>query len=66
MKKLLILSIISVFTLSSFATFPSKENKEPVKLKTWFYTCADGRKGSFLCDGCDHSSALIIANTICQ
>ncbi len=66
MKKILIFSVTCSFMLCSFSTLPSKEKKDVVKLQTWYYTCADGRKGSFLCDGCNHESALIIANSICQ
>ena len=66
MKKLLILSAISVFTLSSFSTIPNNSDKKVVKLSLWNYKCKNGRTGSFWCDGCGQSSAMTIANSLCQ
>ena len=64
MKKLLVLSVIGMITLSSFGTTFAEE-KKTVKLTTWYYKCKSGGSGSFLCDGCDSGSALTIAVSIC-
>ncbi|WP_395045090.1 hypothetical protein [Flavobacterium sp.] len=65
MKKILILSVLFIFTLSSF-------NSKEVKAKnvlptTWNYKCRDGSSGQIYCpSGCSYSEALSIANHICS
>ena len=75
MKNLLILAVITIFTLSSFATNTTEDVKLISKtgskinnqtFTTWYYLCRSGRRGSFICNGCDRSEATIIANSNCQ
>ncbi len=64
MKKLSILTLIGLFTLSSFTT--KNENKKVVKMIQWQYECLNGRKGTFWCNGCGQEEAHIIASSICN
>ena len=61
MKKLLLLSIVGVFSLSSFA------NKSTVlkAASTWKYTCPNGTTGTFICP-CSQADAQIIGNQKCK
>lgn len=63
MKKILILSVIGVFTLSSFSTVAKKE---VVKPQYWTARCADGSNGGyFMCD-CTQEQANAIAVIMCN
>lgn len=60
MKKLLMLSIVGIMSLSSFGTKETK--KEVVKMSYWKIYCNGVDSGSgFWCDGCSQGSANIIA-----
>ena len=63
MKKLLILSIIGVFSLSSFSTV---EKKEVVKAKDWTAICADGSIGGYFYCDCTQAQANQIAGIMCN
>ena len=64
MKKTIILSVVSIFFLSSFTTMTSK--KEVVKPKYWTVRCADGSIGGyFMCD-CTQAQANAIASIMCN
>lgn len=63
MKKLLILSVIGVFTLSSFSTV---EKKEVVKMKYWTAMCANGTIGGYFACDCTQSQANQIAGVMCN
>lgn len=64
MKKIIALSLIGIFTLSSFGV---NIKKTSVELQRWYYKCGDGRTGSFLMErGSERSAALEIANALCH
>lgn len=63
MKKLLILPLIALFTLSSFTT--KKAEKKQVTLYRVYYHCTDGSGGgSFLIN--DLAGAQAVANHLCS
>ena len=62
MKKLLVLSVVGVFSLSSFVS--NTEEKE-LEAKIWRYTCANGSTGTFICP-CNQADAQFIGNYHCQ
>lgn len=63
MKKLLVLTVIGVFSLSSFSSI---EKKETVLMQKWYARCADGTiGGTFVCD-CTQSQANQIAGIMCD
>ena len=64
MKKLLILSVVSVFALSSFTTKESK--KEVVKMQYWTARCADGSNGGYFACDCTQSQANAITHIMCN
>ena len=65
MKKLIMLSAISIITLSSFGMKEKHTNKKPVQMMKYWFHCADGSgSGSFTCD-CDLAGAQSIANFAC-
>jgi|JI71714B2RNA_FD_contig_31_1866594_length_313_multi_6_in_0_out_0_1 hypothetical protein len=64
MKKILILSVVSIFALSSFTTINSK--KEVVKMKYWTAMCADGSIGGYFACDCTQSQANQIAHVMCN
>ena len=66
MKKVLILLVCGIFTLSSFGlkTTESKCDKSVKRMKYYFH-CRDGHmSGSFICDG-GMEEAQAIANSLC-
>ena len=63
MKKLFILSVIGVFSLSSFSTI---EKKEVVKAKYWTAMCADGTIGGYFYCDCTQAQANQIAHIMCN
>lgn len=65
MKKLIMLSVIGIMTLSSFG---KKDNftTKPVTMLYWSVTCGGVPSGGFWCSGCTQESALIIAKRICS
>ena len=70
MKKLLTLSIIGFFTLSSFGVKDTsvviENSTENVELQRWNYTCCNRKKGSYLMPvGSTHAQALSVAQSIC-
>lgn len=69
MKKLLTLSIIGFFTLSSFGVkqnFEISKNVDNVELQTWRYKCCNGRTGTYLMPvGTSHADSLVVAQNIC-
>lgn len=65
MKKLILLSAIGIFSLSSFSA-NRETSKTLFKNQTWKYTCADGTTGTFNCYGCTQSEAQTIANDKCR
>lgn len=62
MKKLLILSVIGVLSLSSFSTI---EKKEVVKSQTYVIYCNGVRTGFITCD-CTSAQIQSMANTMCN
>lgn len=63
MKKLIMLSVMLIFTMSSFNI---KENKSKAVAGAWWYvTCNGVASGSFWCNNCTQADALVIATTIC-
>lgn len=61
MKKLIMLSVVGVFTLSSFG-LKEKDNKT-VKLSYWRVACGGVPSGQgFWCEGCTQEEANNIAN----
>ena len=71
MKKLIILSCVSVFALSSFTTKETKKEvtvtveKSNVKMTTWKLMCGSRVTGYLTCD-CTYQYALLVAETLCQ
>jgi hypothetical protein len=66
MKKIIMLSVIGVFTLSSFNVVNIK--KVEVELQTWYYSCNGGSttSGTFLMPkGSSQADALVIARQLC-
>lgn len=47
MKKLIMLSVVGIITLSSFGVKNYNVKKAEVELQTWYYRCADGTTGTF-------------------
>lgn len=67
MKKITVLSLVGIFTLSSFNLDIMKTIKTTVELQRWYYKCKDGRTGSFLMErGAEKSAAYEIANALCS
>ena len=69
MKKLLILSAITIFSLSSFSSFDASENaKEEVRTRyTVYFHCTDGHmNGSFQTYSSDPAVWQSIANSLCN
>ncbi|WP_035668583.1 hypothetical protein [Flavobacterium sp. 83] len=65
MKKIIMLSAISIITLSSFGMKEKNTNKKPVRLMQYWYHCTDGSgSGTFTCD-CSGSGAQSLANFFC-
>lgn len=65
MKKILILSVLCIFTLSSFKD--NEEKAKSVSPTTWNYKCKNGQSGQIYCpSGCTQSEAQSIANHICS
>lgn len=63
MKKLFVLSVVSIFALSSFT---SVNKSKALKMEMWRTMCADGSYGgSFYCD-CTQSQANQIAHIMCN
>ena len=68
MKRLLVLAVLSVFTLSSFNSIKSTENvliEKSTKMRHYTYKCKNGNYGSFSCD-CDLAGAWNVANALCS
>jgi hypothetical protein len=66
MKKIIMLSVVGVLTLSSFSV-KKNNSKIEVQLQTWYYSCGDGRTGTFLMPrGSSQENALIVAHSICD
>ena len=64
MKKILILSVVSIFALSSFTSKETK--KDVVKPQMWRAKCPDGTIGGyFVCD-CTQGQANTIAAIMCD
>lgn len=63
MKKLLILSVIGVFVLSSFSTV---KKEEVVKVKYWTAVCVDGSIGGYFACDCTQTQANQIAHIMCN
>lgn len=61
MKKLLVLSAVSIFTLSSFTT----TKKEVVKPQMWKIYCNGVYSGAVFCD-CTQQQANQIAAIVCS
>ena len=60
MKKLIVLSVVGLLTLSSFGV---KENKKEVVIRARYVIyCSGVYAGTFSCDGCDY---MAIAREIC-
>ena len=69
MKKLFLLSVFSILTLSSFTTFNNLNIEDNTELQRWNYSCNDGtgHTGSFLMPvGSTQAQALSVAGTICR
>lgn len=62
MKKLLVLSVVGIFSLSSFST---KTEKKELEAKIWKYTCSDGSTGTFICP-CNQADAQFLGNYYCR
>lgn len=61
------LSVVGLFTLSSFGMKTYNFKKPDVELQTWYYTCGDGTGGSFLMPkGSTQAQALSVANALCN
>lgn len=69
MKKILILSAVCIFTLSSFSPSEKietlKSKQTTTKMVKYNYKCKNGNYGSFYCDG-GLDEAWQIANTLCS
>lgn len=68
MKKLIVLSILGIFILSSFSVenYNVKKNKVAVDLQTWYYRCPNGDTGSFLMPrGSTKDQARDVASVLC-
>ena len=66
-KKLIMLSIVGIFTLSSFSVSISNLKKTNIQLQTWYYSCGDGTGGTFLMpQGSSHDQAMEIATALCR
>lgn len=65
MKKLFFLSIVSVFTLSSFTTSNKVENKNPSEKRTWAVYCNGTYTGTISCD-CTANQAQNAGNAMCN
>ena len=71
MKKIIVFSFACILTLTSFGTFNDNlvknlDQQPPfTELKTFRYTCSDGRTGTFQCY-CELPSAQLIANNLCS
>lgn len=67
MKKLIMLSVVGIFTLSSFTVKNFNIKKTNVELQTWYYSCGDGTGGTFLMSrGSSHDQAMEIATALCR
>lgn len=69
MKKLIMLSVIGILTLSSFNVKDYTIKKERVNLQmdVWSYNCGDGRTGSFyMPEGSNYFGALSVAFALCE
>ena len=64
MRKLLILSAFSIFTLSSFGTNELKKEDLTIKMTKWNIYCNGVYSGNITCD-CDYSTAYAIALGVC-
>lgn len=61
------LSVVGIFTLSSFGVKNYNLKKTEVELQTWYYSCGDGTGGSFLMPrGSSHDQAMEIASALCR
>ena len=66
MKKLLVLAVFGLFTLSSFSTLEKEEvKKSNTKLIHYQYWCANGNYGDYWHDG-DLASAKKITAALCS
>lgn len=67
MKKLLVLAVFSVFTLSSFNSSEKAKGveKKTTKMILYNFRCANGNYGSFYCD-CDLAGAIKVATSLCS
>jgi hypothetical protein len=66
MKKLIMLSVVGIFTLSSFSVKNCDIKKVNTEVQTWYYSCGDGRSGTFLmAQGSSHDAAMEIATILC-
>lgn len=62
MKKLVMLSVIGIMSLSSFGTKEVK--KDVVKYRYFVVHCSWG-DGHFACDGCTNAQAQAMGNALC-
>lgn len=61
MKKLIMLAVVGVMTLSSFGRI---ETKKPLKMTIWRLSCGGVTTGYLECD-CSYSYAMLVARGLC-
>jgi hypothetical protein len=69
MKKLIMLSVIGILTLSSFNVkdYTLKKEKDNRAMDVWTYNCGDGRTGSFyMPEGSNYFGAMSVAFALCS
>lgn len=64
MKKLLMLSIVSVFTLSSFSTKEIEDETTKMTMRSWKIYCGGVYSGTITCD-CNQLQAEAMGYVIC-
>lgn len=66
MKKLIMLSAISIITLSSFGSKETHTNIKPVRMMQYWWHCKNGSaSGTTICD-CSQSRAIEMASFFCN